>query len=293
MIDPEVRRRVAAALGADEREVRFEPAGGGLFSNWRVEAGGRRFFLKTHTDRIPHMFEAEALGLERLSAAARSLGCPTPIAHSDEPGSSFLLMDFVETGHPGRDFEQRLAAGLAEVHARARERRFGFPVDGTCGRTPQANGWCDSWVEFFASRRLEPQIALARERGLGRDDLRVLERLAARLADLLPDRPPASLVHGDLWSGNVLCDTAGRPVLVDPAPSYAHAEYEFGMTVLFGGFSQLFYRAYDATAGLEPGWRERAEIYSVYHLLNHFHLFGGGYGKSAVETARRFVGGGR
>ena len=132
-------------------------------------------------------------------------------------------------------------------------------------------------------------MRLLRQEGRsGASELRVLERLADRLPTLLPHETVPSLIHGDLWSGNVL-HTARGPALVDPACAYADREMEFGITTLFGGFSDRFFAAYEEDWPLPGGWRERNPLYQLYHLLNHFLIFGGAYGAQALSLARRYV----
>ena len=103
--------------------------------------------------------------------------------------------------------------------------------------------------------------------------------------------PPSgpSLIHGDLWSGNLHADHDGRPALIDPAASYAHREAELGMMTLFGGFSARVFAAYDEAFALEPGWRDRNPLYQLYHLMNHLNLFGGGYRSQVMSVVRQFA----
>ncbi len=134
------------------------------------------------------------------------------------------------------------------------------------------------------------QVQLARHRGMSRVDAALCDRLLARLDEWIADDEPPALLHGDLWSGNLLCDAAGVPVLVDPAAYFGHREAEFGMTALFCGFSRRMYDAYHEFHPLRPGWQERVDLYTLYHLLNHFNLFGGAYLREAMVIVRRFVG---
>ena len=130
--------------------------------------------------------------------------------------------------------------------------------------------------------------AIERERKLSASDRALYDRVIARLTELLPSTSTPSLIHGDLWSGNVMITTRG-PALFDPACAYADRELEFGITTLFGGFSERFWSAYQEAWPLPAGWRERNPLYQLYHLLNHHLLFGGGYGAQALRIARAFV----
>jgi fructosamine-3-kinase len=181
-------------------------------------------------------------------------------------------------------------AHLAEHHRRGTSSRFGWASDNYLGSTVQKNEARESWVEFFGECRLQYQLRLARQRGLGsREFYRLAERVIERLDKWLgDDRAQPSLLHGDLWSGNFLVDAAGRAVVIDPAVYYGHREAELAMPLLFGGFPPEFFDAYSEAWPLAEGWRERVELYKLYHLLNHLNLFGVGYLDSCLEIVRRF-----
>jgi len=131
---------------------------------------------------------------------------------------------------------------------------------------------------------------LAARQGDGGELARLLDRAAARIVELLGASPePPSLLHGDLWGGNYIVDERGEACLVDPAVYYGHREADLAMTRLFGGFDGAFYAAYDESLPLEPGHRERLPIYQLYHVLNHFNLFGGGYHEQARRILQRYA----
>ena len=171
-----------------------------------------------------------------------------------------------------------LARMLAAVH-RTHGDRYGWPTDNFIGATPQANGWSTDWVEFWRERRMKPQLALAASNGFAVDCGFLLEGLGK----LLGHRPPASLLHGDLWSGNAGFHR-GEPVLFDPAAYYGDREADLAMTELFGGFPREFYAAYDEAYPLLAAYAQRKHLYNLYHLLNHLNLFGGGYLGQVAST---------
>ena len=268
------------------------PVGGGCIANaCRVETEQGPFFLKWSRDAdVARTFAAEAAGLRALRAAESPLVVPGVRAVEAAGGASpaFLLLDWIEQGRGDRVFWERFGQGLAALHRHAVD-RYGFDGDNFIGRLPQENDWSESWVDFFLDRRLLPQVRMARERGRWSDAWeRPFERLCARLPDLLPDRPEASILHGDLWSGNFLITAGGDAALVDPAAYHGHRETDLAMTGLFGGFDARFYAAYRAAWPLGAGYEERREIYNLYHLLNHLNHFGGGYAGSVASTLRRF-----
>src|SRR5439155_724376 len=143
-----------------------------------------------------------------------------------------------------------------------------------------------SWSDFWREARLEPQLELARKNGMGKSLLRKGEQLAEAVPGLLTDHTPiASLLHGDLWSGNAGFLADGTPVLFDPAVYWGDREADLAMTELFGGFPQAFYSAYAGAAPLDPGYAVRKALYNLYHVLNHANLYGVG-GEAALRKLR-------
>ncbi len=238
---------------------------------------GRRWFLKTNDHpTAPLMFRREAQGLALLGAAQvirtpRVYGCG-----EDGLGEAFLVLSYVESGPRSPLFWERFGRALAALHGQT-SAFFGLAHDNFIGSLPQSNRRHPQWSAFYAQERLRPQMRLARENGLLEAEAeKQLERLCTRLDDLCPEEAPA-LIHGDLWGGNFLCDTAGEPVLIDPAVAYAHREMDLAMSRLFGGFEPVFYAAYEEVWPLEPGFEQRVAIYQLYYLLVHVNLFGGSY----------------
>ena len=279
------------ALAGEVR--RAGPVGGGCIANaTRVETVGGTFFLKWSEGEAGRTFEAEAAGLRALRAADAPLVVPEVLAAEDAAGGrpGFLLMDWIEAGRPVGRFWAGFGEALAALHRHTEpEGRYGFERANFIGRLPQSNAWRTDWPDFFRSQRLAPQIAMARDSGRWRSGWDALaDRLLARLGDLLPARPPASMLHGDLWSGNVLTADDGRAALIDPAAYFGHREADLAMTELFGGFDGRFYDAYRAAWPLEPGYAERREVYNLYHLVNHLNHFGAGYAGGVERVLRRF-----
>ncbi len=280
---------VAAALGRPIRS--HAPVGGGCIAHAaRLDTDGGAFFLKYGRGEVARTFAAEAAGLRALREAGSPLVVPEVVAVEAEAGNrpGFLLMQWIETGRRGVGFWEDFGRDLAALHRRTAG-RYGFDGDNFIGRAPQRNRWADAWPTFFRACRLAPQVATARKQGRWQRAWDApLDALYRRLDDLLPPHPPASLLHGDLWSGNVLATRAGRAALVDPAAYYGHREADLAMTELFGGFAPAFYAAYRAAWPLETGYAERREVYNLYHLLNHLNLFGGGYAEAVASILKRF-----
>ena len=254
-------------------------SGGCISEATYVETSLGRYFLKTHHRPF---FHAEAHGL-RLLADSSTVGIPEVLAVDED----FILLSWI-SGNQGSPDSRALGRQLAALHQSQGE-RFGLDRDNFIGANPQQNTQHDSWVEFFRCQRLEAQAQLARRNGRWnsmRD--KALGRLLGRLDSLLPANPPVSLLHGDLWGGNVLGDENGQPYLIDPAVYFGDRETDIAFSQLFGGFSSTFYDTYNNAWPLETGWQERFEIYNLYHLLNHLNLFGEGYGPGVDRILDRF-----
>ena len=285
---PELRAALAAALGSDV--ARATPlAGGDINDAYRVELDdGRALFVKTNRDAPAGMFAAEARGLGWL-AEARALRVPAVVAVAPAGASpSFLVLELIAGGSPGRGFDEALGRGLAALH-RFGAPGFGLDHDNFIGRLPQMNAQPDDpragWAAFYRERRLEAQLRRAADRGLASGRMRRgFDRLFATLEALVgPDEPPARL-HGDLWGGNLMCDAAGAPCLIDPAVYGGHREIDLAMMRLFGGFAPRVFAAYDEAYPLAPGHQQRVPLYQLYPLMVHVNLFGGGY-VGSVEAA--------
>lgn len=266
-------------------------SGGDIHRAARLEAAdGRSWFVKyNNTAQAPAMFRTEAQGLALLGAPG-VIATPRVYGHGEAPGGyAYLLLEYVAPGHRTRIFWETFGRQLADLHG-VTAAKFGFAHDNFIGSLPQSNTRQDSFVTFYAEERLWPQMLLARESGrLSAADEQALDRLCRRLASLLPEESPA-LIHGDLWSGNFLCNTAGAPVLIDPAASFAHREMDLAMAHLFGGFDAAFFSSYQEYWPTEPGLDKRLEIYQLYYLLVHVNLFGGGYVESVRGILERWAG---
>jgi fructosamine-3-kinase len=262
-------------------------AGGDINDAWRVELdGGTRAFVKTRADAAEGEYEAEAAALRWL-AEPGALPLPAVLGVcEDEP--RLLVLEWVDEG--GRGDEAALGRGLALLHD-AGAPGFGARRPMRIGPLLLSNEALDSWPSFYAERRLRPVLRAAVDRGaISGSGAAAVERVCERIDDLAgPPEPPARL-HGDLWSGNVLWDTGGRPWLVDPAAYGGHREVDLAMLSLFGSPGRAFRAAYEDVRPLAPGHEDRVALYQLFPLLVHAALFGGGYGASAERAARRYAG---
>lgn len=249
------------------------PVSGGCISHGMIleTHSGNTFFLKTNYSSPKDMFVREAEGLEALRVPGGPR-IPAPYCY----GNDFILMEDLSPQPRQREYWIEFGRQLARLHNHTSS-RFGFSHDNYIGSTPQPNSWTTDGYTFFAEQRLLFQARLARQQGLlqARQVVQV-EKIAVKLPELIPAQP-ASLIHGDLWSGNAITDQTGAPALIDPAAYYGWAEAELGMTSLFSSFPQDFYAGYQEVRALEQSFRARFPLYNLYHLLNHLNLFGLGY----------------
>jgi fructosamine-3-kinase len=232
------------------------------------------------------MFAAEAEGLDEL-AASGTIRVPRPICHGVADGQAYLVLEALELGGSGA--MEAFGAQLAAMHRHTGE-RFGWHRDNTIGSTLQPNDRESDWVTFWRARRLGFQLEQAAGNGCSRALLSGGEELMERLPALFTDyRPAPSLLHGDLWGGNYAVTSGGEPVIFDPAVYYGDREADLAMTELFGGFGTRFYAAYNAAWPLDPGYPVRKTLYNLYHVLNHFNMFGGGYAGQAESMVGRLL----
>jgi len=272
-----IARQIAAVTGAAFAIDRRDAVGGGCINSaWRITGDGQAFFVKVNDAAREAMFAAEHDGLEEIRRSG-TVRVPAPVCHGSGGGRAWLVVEHLELGgRGGSRSAEALGRQLAAMH-RCTHARFGWGRDNTIGTTPQPNAEMPDWVAFWRERRLGFQLGLAAAAGYGRR-LQRGERLLEALPSLLAGHaPPASLLHGDLWSGNHAFTPDGTPVIFDPAVYYGDRETDVAMTELFGGFPSRFHAAYREAWPLDDGYALRRDLYNLYHVLNHLNLFGGGY----------------
>lgn len=261
--------------------------GGGCINQaYAVSDGERRYFVKLNQASALEMFEAEAEGLNAL-AAPGAIRVPEPVCSGIVGAQSYLVMEALDLG--GHCDPALLGQQLAALHKETRD-RYGWHRDNTIGSTPQINTPTSDWIDFYRDHRLGFQLDLAARNDIGHAAINMGHRLLQDLPGFFEGyRPLASLLHGDLWSGNVGGDAAGNPVIFDPAVYYGDHETDLAMTELFGGFGERFFSSYHAVFPIDPGYSTRKTLYNLYHILNHFNLFGGGYGHQAQSMMERLL----
>lgn len=290
-----VEEALAQVAGIRARIAAREPVGGGDINRAvRLRlADGSTWFLKENTGKPDDFFLAEAAGLAAIRRT-RTIRVPEVLACGKAGDTLFLLMEDLSGGRRARGAWERLGQRLAAMH-RAETAAllplgmsYGFSLDGYIGHTRQKNPPRASWVAFFHEARLGFQMKRAWhvfDAPLRRQASWLLDHLDRYLSE--PAAP--SLVHGDLWGGNVMTRPDGELALIDPAAYVGDRESDLAMTELFGGFPEAFYRAYEEAAPLAAGYEERRALYQLYHLLNHLNMFGGGYLAAVARILRRYA----
>jgi fructosamine-3-kinase len=258
-------------------------SGGCINETYRIEANGERYFVKLNSSDYLDMFEAEAAGLKELQQT--SLKVPEPIYWGIVGEHSYLIIEYLVLEGENSFISEELGQKLATQH-KITQSKFGWQRDNYIGSTPQINTLETDWVNFWQQHRLGFQLQLAARNGYGGKLQKQGERLIADIGYFFSDyQPQASLLHGDLWSGNY-GNNCAKPVIYDPAIYYGDRETDIAMTELFGGFTKGFYQAYQETWPLDAGYKTRKILYNLYHILNHLNLFGSGY----LHQAERMIG---
>jgi len=269
-----------------QTQQRRSVGGGCINQGYCLTDGKRTFFVKLNQASQVAMFEAEALGLEQMYDTA-TIRVPKPICFGIAGNSCYIVLEWLEMGRGNSQSSQDMGRKLAQMHKKSLGKRFGWDINNTIGSTPQINTWTENWVEFFTKHRLGYQFQLAKRRG---GSFPQADELLNAIPELLAGHEvQPSLVHGDLWGGNAGFIDNGEPVIFDPATYYGDREVDIAMTEVFGGFPAAFYQGYNEVFPLNYGYEKRKNLYNLYHILNHFNLFGGGYGSQANGMIARIL----
>ncbi len=259
---------------------------------------GKHVFMKANSKANAAFFTAEAAGLTAIEKTG-AIGTPeilcTGTDDGEDVGYSFLLLKYIKGGKQDKNYWKELAENLAAMHKADTSvyfeegGKFGFFQDNFIGARPQKNTPADSWISFFRDNRLAPQFEAA-DTYFSSEDRKKITKLLDHLENFMVEPEKPSLLHGDLWSGNVMCGPDGKAMLIDPACYVGHAEADLAMTELFGGFPLEFYEAYRAANPLQPGYEERRDLYNLYQLLNHLNLFGPTYLGPVLSIVDEYAG---
>lgn len=249
--------------------------GGSISSAAKAVTGLGTFFIKWNDASYHKLFETEETGLTVLRTACPNL-IPKLIGSGVIDYTSFIILEWIEPHAPHELFWDDLAKQLASLHSNTAI-MHGLEYTNYIGSLPQHNSQYSSWVDFFITNRLQVLVEAAFNKGyLTNSHLKRFYGLYSRLYSLIPEAKP-SLLHGDLWNGNMLCGADGKARIFDPAIYYGNREMDLAMSSLFGGFNSAFYHAYDSYFPLEKGYESRFPIHNLYPLLVHLNLFGMSY----------------
>ncbi|MEO5976679.1 MAG: fructosamine kinase family protein [Chryseolinea sp.] len=287
-IPSDVLQAVSSLLPGVTKFENFIPASGGCInSGGKLITQSHHYFLKWNSrEAFPDMFSLEAKGLNLLRET-KSIYVPGVMGVAEGESNQFLLLEYVEQTPLTEDYWNNLGVQLAALH-RHHNLVAGLDHNNYIGSLTQTNTCDENWITFFIEQRLLPLIDRAIKKGNAAASwMSDFDRVFAKLPNLLPNDEP-SLLHGDLWRGNVITNSVGDPCVIDPAVYYGHREMDIAMTKLFGGFDQAFYASYAEAYPLIPGFDSRCDLYNLYPLLVHLNLFGPAYENEIRAIVRRF-----
>ncbi|MEM9266895.1 MAG: fructosamine kinase family protein [Cyanobacteria bacterium P01_F01_bin.13] len=283
----DIAAQIAQTIGHPFQGRQTRSVGGGCINQaYGLSDGDTTFFIKLNQASNLAMFEAELAGLKEMYNS-QTIRVPQPVCCGLAGANSFIAMEWLELGSRGGEAWATMGQNLATMHRTSSDLGFGWHRANTIGETHQPNDWQDSWLTFWRDQRLGYQFRLAKRRGGSFPQQQMLLEVLPEL--LAGHDPMPSLVHGDLWSGNAAVTMAGEPVIFDPATYYGDREVDLAMTELFGSFPSAFYEAYESAYPLSAGYPTRKILYNLYHILNHFNLFGGGYAAQANRMIQQLL----
>ena len=234
-------------------------------------------------NKYPEMFKKECKGLQLLSQS--NFRVPKTEAVGRFEKYDYLILEYISPGE-GLNWEL-FGENLAHLHLLSNS-QFGLDYDNYIGTLVQKNTLENNWFDFYSTHRLIQLTSLARDQEfLSLKDCKEIENVCAILQEIIPSCNP-SLLHGDLWSGNILASKTSAPVLIDPAVYYGHPEMDWAMLCLFGSFPDSSFMKYQEINPLEKGFEKRKEIHQLYPLLVHLNLFGKGYYNSVMNIVRKY-----
>ena len=277
----DLRQHIARSLGQDVEDL-VPVAGGDVAQAFCVTlADGSTVFAKTRLGGPRGFFTTEAAGLAWLRES-QTVSIPAVLDVSDEPPA--LVLEWIEAGRARSNTEEAFGRALAELHATGAP-SFGRQDRRSTGSRGLPNEPCATCAEFYAANRLLPLARLASdEQALPSSAIADLEAIAERLDTFGGAAEPPARLHGDLWAGNRVVDTAGVSWLIDPAVHGGHREFDLAMMRLFGGFEDRCFSAYAEVSALADGWAERIPLHQLAPLVVHAIKFGHGYVRPTLQA---------
>jgi fructosamine-3-kinase len=287
MVWTEIDAQISQATGEKfQTQQRKSVSGGCINQGYSLSNGNKKYFVKLNQASQVAMFEAEALGVKQMYNT-NTIRVPKPVCYGVAGNSCYIVLEWLDMGRGDTKASEEMGRKLAQMHKKSLNEKFGWDINNTIGSTPQINTWADDWVEFWTKHRLGYQFELGKRRG---GSFPQADDLLNAIPELLAGHEVhPSLVHGDLWGGNAGFTVEGEPIIFDPATYFGDREVDIAMTEVFGGFPAAFYQGYNEAFPLDNGYEKRKTLYNLYHILNHFNLFGGGYGSQANGMIGRIL----
>jgi len=272
-------------FGRDVEILDFSVASAGVVNTGaRVVSSEGTYFVKLNEREEPDFFQSEAKDLALLKAF---LPVPEVFHTGKTQGYNFLVSEWVTENQPTKASFSNAGSQLAHLH-QIQNSQFGHDYSNYLASVELTNDWKEDGIDFLIQNRILPMVGYClMEEKIPIDVYRRIEQVCSKLGSIIPKESP-SLLHGDLWSGNLMFGANNQSYFIDPACHYGFRESELAFTYLFGGFNAAFYEAYLEIFPLEPGFGERVSIYHIHPLLVHVYLFGSGYISGLERILNRF-----
>ena len=262
--------------------------GGDIHNSWQIEFKNAKFFLKRNERKQKFLkFEESCLKNLQKYINSENLIIPEVVKYIEVNNVELLVMEWIDMGNSD---QKKLGKGLGEMHIQSNEsnpKSFGYHTQGYIGTTNQMRGWENNWIECFINLRIEPQLATLENFF---SEIEIKNKIKSKIKSELNDyKPFNSLIHGDLWSGNIGVNNMNKGVIFDPACWWADSEVDIAMTRLFGNFRREFYENYHKIVPLKKGFERRTIIYNFYHVLNHANMFGRSYWNQVEDYIKKIM----
>lgn len=257
--------------------------GGDVNDAYKIYTDDQTYFMLVQENADKGFYDGEIEGL-KLFEKIGIVG-PRIISSGYVDGDAYLVLSFLEEGSSGSQSE--LAKTVAKLHNyQSPNNKYGFDYPHNGSDTKFSNYWTDTWSDLFINQRLDKLANQLKDLSYWTDyDLEKYKKARSVIkAELGRHKSKPALLHGDLWAGNYMFLKDGRPALFDPSPFYGDREFDIGITSVFDGFSDEFYRVYNEIYPLEEGYQFRLEFYRLYLLMVHQVKFGSAYERSVNQS---------
>lgn len=285
-----VKQKIEEVFSSSINEIQFSSVSGGSINEaYCITVNNRQVFCKINSaSKFPHLFEKEKSGLA-LIQKQNAIKTPGIVAYLEVDRQQVLLLNWIREGERTKNFWKKFGTQLAILHQQSNN-YFGLDEDNYMGSVPQNNQQTNNWIDFFIRQRLEPLIAQCTDQKLlTAYHQKQFEKLYLKLSTIFNKVEKPSLLHGDLWSGNFMCNENSEPVLIDPAVYFGHPSADLAMTTLFGGFQSSFYEAYHYHSPFPANYKEQWQVCNFYPLLIHLFLFGRNYLVQIEQALKQFA----